>query len=277
MKIVLAGSPDLTLEAFEKIINNFEVVAIITQPDRPQGRNLKVKPTPVSELGLKYGIKVFKFDNIKKITNELRELKFDLLLTFAFGQYIPAEILDLGSYRPLNIHGSILPKYRGAAPIQYAILNGDQEIGISLIEMTSKMDAGDIYFVDKIKIDKTTTSEQGFKIISDLATKNIVEWLKKVKINQVNPWTQSDNFTLSPKITKEMANLSLELTVEQAIRKIRAFNPFPGAFLMINNKRLKVFNVSNKTVKNSIILHFSDGDLWINDWQWEGKKRQQLH
>ena len=175
MKIVLAGSPEISVQAFENIINNFHVVAIVTQPDKPRGRGMKTSPTPVAILGAKHNIKVFKPHKIGQIKDDLVALDFDLFLSFAFGQYVPSSILNLGTYKPLNIHGSLLPKYRGAAPIHYAILNQDQEIGITLMEMTKEMDAGNMLFKASAKIESHTTTGQAFDIISDLAADNIVQ------------------------------------------------------------------------------------------------------
>ena len=132
MKIILAGSPEISVPAFKEIIKNFEVVAIITNPDRKSGRGMRMKQTPVASLAEENSILTFKPNKISEIYLKLQNMEFDLLLSFAFGQYIPEKILSLGKNKPLNIHGSLLPKYRGAAPIHYAILKGDKKIGITL-------------------------------------------------------------------------------------------------------------------------------------------------
>lgn len=276
MKILLAGSPTIAVPTFETIINNFEVVGIVTQPDRAQGRGLNLQATPVAKLGQKYHIPVFKPLKIGEIKTELTKLNFDLMLTFAYGQYIPSFILSLGKYLPLNIHGSLLPKYRGAAPIQRAILNGDKVIGISLIVMTKKMDAGDILFQATQKIAPTTTSGQAFNIISNLADKNIVSWLKKVADQKITYQKQPANFTLAAKITKDEGLITNELTYDQALRKVYGLNPFPGAFIYVNQKRLKLFNLTKKIVQNAPVINLQDGPCYANDYQWEGKKRVTL-
>lgn len=273
MKIVLAGSPQISVKAFENIINNFEVVAIVTQPDRPKGRGMNMVETPVSELGKKYGIKTFKPEKISSIYDELSSLDYDLFLSFAFGQWIPTKVLALGKFKPLNIHGSLLPKYRGAAPIHYAILNGDKEIGITLMEMIKEMDAGDMFFNVSQSIDEHTTTGEAFEIIENLAANNIVEWLNKVEAGNVNPVKQPDNFTLSPKILKSEAELKNDLTTYEAMRKIKGLNPFPGAFTFIETKRVKIFNASKNNLPNSIELIFKDGSLYATEYQYEGKKR----
>lgn len=277
MKIVLAGSPEISIKAFEQVINNFEVLAIVTQPDRPKGRGMKMVETPVSALGKKHGIKVFKPEKIKDITKELLDLNFDMFLTFAYGQWVPDEILNFGKYKATNIHGSLLPKYRGAAPIHYAILNGDKEIGITFMQMITQMDAGNMYFKASVPINENTTTGEGFEIISKLAADNIVNWLKLMEQGKYESIPQGENFSLSPKIEKSFAELKSDLTIHEATRKVRGLNPFPGAFIIINNKRLKVFNVSKTQVDNSIELKFKDGKIFTVDYQWEGKPRNVLN
>lgn len=276
MKVVLAGSPQISVAAFEEVIKNFDVVAIVTQPDKPKGRRgMKLEETPVAKLGRKYNIKTFKPHRIIEIKNELAELDFDIFLTFAFGQWVPESILKLGKYKPVNIHGSLLPKYRGAAPIHYAILNGDKEIGITLIEMIKEMDAGDMFFKSSIKIDENTTTGEAFEIIDNLAKDNIVSWLEKIEEGTVKPKPQPSNFTLSPKIEKSFGNID-NLSIKEAIRRIRGLNPFPGAFIIIDGRRLKIFNISQKEIPNSIPINLNDGKIYAIDYQWESKKRVSL-
>ena len=276
MKIVLAGSPQISVNTFEKVINNFEVVAIVTQPDKPKGRGMKMEQTPVANLGDKYGIKVFKPNKISEIYDELKSLNFDLFLTFAFGQWIPTSILELGKYKPMNIHGSLLPKYRGAAPIHYAILNGDKEIGITLMEMVKEMDAGAMYFKASKEITEDTTTGEAFNIIDNLASENIIDWINKINSGDVNPIEQGNDFTLSPKIEKSFGELNNELTIYEAQRRIKGLNPFPGAFIYIDGKRIKIFNYTNEYKDGMLKIKFSDGELNINSFQYEGKKRRDI-
>ena len=273
MKIVLAGSPQIAVKTFEKIIKNFNVVAIITQPDRKKGRNLKLTPTPVSLLAKKYSVKVFKPNKIIEIKKDLEKLKFDLFLTFAFGQYVPVSILNLGKFKPLNIHGSILPKYRGPAPIHYAILNGDEEIGISLIEMTKEIDAGDIYFKAKQKIDSKITTGKAFEIISNLASKKIVPWILKIINHDFKKQKQGSNFTLTKKIKKDFGKLNTEDDAQINYRKIKALNPNPGSYMFIKNKRVKVFDASFKKVKGALEINCNDKTLYVTEYQFESKNK----
>ncbi|MCK5867193.1 MAG: methionyl-tRNA formyltransferase [Mycoplasmataceae bacterium] len=269
MKIILAGSPEISVPAFEEVIKNFEVVAVITNPDRKSGRGMKLNETPVSKLANDHSIKVFKPNKISEIYSELKDIQFDLLLSFAFGQYIPGNILSLGTHKPLNIHGSLLPKYRGAAPIHYAILNGDKEIGITLMEMVKEMDAGDMYFKASNNIDESTTVGDGFKIISKLAQDNIVEWISSLNI--ANPQKQGEDFSLSPKIDKNEAELKSKDSMMINLRKIRGMNPFPGAFIK-KEKRIKIFDATFDNIDKSVEIICSDGTLYATKYQVESKK-----
>lgn len=178
-KIVLLGTPEFAIKPFKQIIENFNVIAIISQPNKPANRGYQIQETPVAKLAKEYGIKLYQPNKISEIYNQLNELDFDILLSCAFGQYIPMNILELPKIALINIHGSLLPKYRGAAPIQYSLLNGDTETGISLIYMTKEMDAGNIIFSESIPIENTDTSDTLFEKLSELSSLKIVYWLNK--------------------------------------------------------------------------------------------------
>ncbi|MCU9931903.1 methionyl-tRNA formyltransferase [Mycoplasmopsis felis] len=273
-KIVLLGTPEFAIKPFKQIIENFNVIAIISQPNKPANRGYQIQETPVAKLAKEYGIKLYQPNKISEIYIELNELDFDILLSCAFGQYIPMNILELPKIASINIHGSLLPKYRGAAPIQYSLLNGDTETGISLIYMTKEMDAGNIIFSESIPIENTDTSDTLFEKLSELSSLKIVYWLNKFISKDFQAVIQNTNeVILSPKLKKEDALLTLDLTKQQAFNKIRAFSSNPGAYLYLNNKRLKIYLASLSQIKNAIELKFSDGSLWAIDYQYESKKR----
>ncbi|WP_416322217.1 methionyl-tRNA formyltransferase [Mycoplasmopsis felis] len=273
-KIVLLGTPEFAIKPFKQIIENFNVIAIISQPNKPANRGYQIQETPVAKLAKEYGIKLYQPNKISEIYTELNELDFDILLSCAFGQYIPMNILELPKIASINIHGSLLPKYRGAAPIQYSLLNGDTETGISLIYMTKEMDAGNIIFSESIPIENTDTSDTLFEKLSELSSLKIVYWLNKFISKDFQAVIQNTNeVILSPKLKKEDALLTLDLTKQQAFNKIRAFSSNPGAYLYLNNKRLKIYLASLNQIKNAIELKFSDGSLWAIDYQYESKKR----
>lgn len=277
IKVVLAGTPEFSVPIFEEVIKNFEVVAIISQPDKPANRGYKLIPTPTKILAEKYNIKCYQPNKISEIYDELVQLDFDFLLTVAFGQYIPEKILNLPKKAALNIHGSLLPKYRGAAPIQHSLLNGDKKTGINLIYMVKEMDAGNILKSSEIEIVEDDTSDSLFDKLSILSAQNITKWLKEIYENNFNEIVQDiSQVILAPKLTKEEAQIDLSQNSDQVINKIKAYSSNPGAYTFINNKRVKLFNATTKEVKNAIQLSCRDKNIYIYDYQYESKKRVNL-
>lgn len=277
IKVVLAGTPEFSVPIFEEVIKNFEVVAIISQPDKPANRGYKLIPTPTKILAEKYNIKCYQPNKISEIYDELVQLDFDFLLTAAFGQYIPEKILNLPKKAALNIHGSLLPKYRGAAPIQHSLLNGDKKTGINLIYMVKEMDAGNILKSSEIEIVEDDTSDSLFDKLSILSAQNITKWLKEIYENNFNEIVQDiSQVILAPKLTKEEAQIDLSQNSDQVINKIKAYSSNPGAYTFINNKRVKLFNATTKEIKNAIQLSCRDKNIYIYDYQYESKKRVNL-
>ena len=286
MKILLAGTPNFSVSTFRKIIENFEVVGLISQPSKPSGRNLKITEPPTVLLAKSHKIKIFQPSTISEIYGELSKLDFDILLTMAYGQIIPQPILDLAKIGSYNVHASLLPKYRGAAPIQYALLNGDEKTGITLMEMDAKMDAGRIIFQESIDIDEEDNYDSLLEKLSDLSADHIVDWLKKIKSRRYTATIQNNSLvTYSPKISKDDEKI-LFTTVEQTMRKIRALSSTPGAYLILstdqdlfknfNNKRLKIFNATTVWRYNAVEIKCSDGNIYAIDYQFEGRKRVKI-
>ncbi|MGL5591818.1 MAG: methionyl-tRNA formyltransferase [Metamycoplasmataceae bacterium] len=272
IKILLAGTPNFSVPIFEEIIKNFKVVGIITQPDKKSGRGLNMIASPVKELAIKYNIKLFQEDKINNIFDELKLLDFDIFLTCAFGQLIPENILALAKKGSLNIHGSLLPKYRGAAPIQHALLNGDKKTGISLIYMIKQMDAGDIIFEEEIKIEAEDTSDSLFNKLSLVAKNKISRWLELFYKGEFYEKKQDINkVTFAPKLSKEEALLKID-TSEKMINKIRAYSSNPGAYLFIDNKRVKIFEAQIEENKKYLKIESKNGFIYSNKYQFEGKK-----
>lgn len=272
MKIILAGTPEFSVPIFENIIKEQEVVAIITQPDKKAKRGLKLQESPIAKLAKKYNIKIFKPIKINEIYNDLKELDFDIFLTSAFGQYIPTNILSLAKIASINIHGSLLPKYRGAAPIQHAILNGDKETGISLIYMVKKMDAGNILKAAKLIIENDD-SDSLFEKMSLLAAKNINKWLNDIANKNFKEIIQDEKLvSFAPKLTKEDALLDLKnFSFEKISNKVKAYSKNPGCFTFLNGKRVKIYKVSLEK-KQGLKLYFKDGIMYATSYQFEGKK-----
>ncbi|MFV8459166.1 methionyl-tRNA formyltransferase [Mycoplasma sp. CR] len=277
IKIVLAGTPAFAVPVFEQVIQNFDVIALISQPDRPANRGYKLEPTPTKLLAEKYNIPLFQPNKISEIYDSLAEMDFDIFLTCAFGQIIPEKVLKLPNLAALNVHGSLLPKYRGAAPIQYALWNGDTETGITLMHMVKAMDAGDMIVKAKLEILPTDTSDTLFSKLSSLAASNIVTWLSNFAKGKYQAEVQDETLvTFSPKLNKEDSYLNPEFSTEEAFNRIRAFSSNPGCYYLINEKRVKIYYASKQKVPNAIKLDFANGSLWATDYQFETKKRVKI-
>lgn len=283
MRILLAGTPILSLSTFEKIIQNFEVIALITQPDKPIGRKKIITPPPTYFLAKKYNIKILQPENISNIYEELSKMEFDIFLTMAYGQIIPKKILDLSKIGSFNIHASLLPKYRGASPIQYSLINGELETGITLMEMIQKMDAGDIFFQRKIKIEEDDNFDSLSEKISLITSQNIVDWLLKIEQNNFKKIKQNESeVTYAPKITKEDEILKLD-TIENTLNKIRGLSSNPGAYLIfntnqeqyknLNGKRVKIYKAQKFFLKNALEIKCLDGVIYASIFQFEGKNK----
>ncbi len=275
MKIILAGTPNFSVETFENIIQSFEVIGLIAQPDRRVGRKQILTSPPTIELAQKYNIKIYQPEKILDIYQELSNLEFDIFLTMAYGQIIPQNILSLAKIGSFNIHASLLPKYRGAAPIQYAICKGDKKTGITLIEMISKMDAGDILFQKEIDILPSDNYDSLLIKLSSLAAQNIIEWLNLIKNNKFKKISQKESLvSFAPKISKEDELLELD-TIDNTINKINSLCSQPGAYIIDQktHKRIKIFKASKEKINSPIIIQCIDGIIYAKEYQIESKKK----
>lgn len=277
IKILLAGTPEFSVPIFESIINcpDFEVVGIVSQPDKQANRNYQIVETPTKILAKKYNLKCFQPIKIKEIQEELSQLNYDYLVTCAFGQIIPESILNIAKKDNINIHGSLLPKYRGASPIQYALLNGDAYTGVSIIRMVKAMDAGNILIQSKIDIDENETASTLFKKFDNHISANINNWIKQIDNKEIVEIEQKeDEVSFCKKLLKEDALLDLEnKNAQEIIQIIKAFEANPGAYTFVDGKRLKVYLATTKFVKNTICLKCKDKEIYLLDYQFESKKR----
>ncbi|WP_029905931.1 methionyl-tRNA formyltransferase [Mycoplasmopsis opalescens] len=274
IKILLAGTPEFSVPIFEEIINNFNVVGIVSQPDKPTARGRIITHTPTKKLGEKFGIKVFQPNKIGEITEELRKLDYDYLVTCAFGQFIPTKVLALAKKYNLNIHGSLLPKYRGASPIQSAVLNGDNKTGITLMEMVKEMDAGDIFFQKSCTIDELDTASSIFNKLQKISIDHITEWIKLIDKGEFNKIAQnSSEVTFCTKLEREDAEIKEDLTIDQAQRIIKGYDANGCAYAYIMGKRVKIYKAQNNYIVNAPTIKLSDGVLYLTDYQFESKRR----
>src|SRR5690606_27150774 len=185
MKIIFMGTPDFAVRILDEINKNFEVVLVVTQPDTYNYRKKKYEYSPVKFYALEHNLEIFQPESIKKEADYILGLDVDLIVTAAYGQFVPKKILDHPKYRAINVHGSILPKYRGGAPIQRAIINGDAETGITIMYMDRRMDAGDILRIEKIPILDEDTQDTMFEKLSILGSKMIVDVINDLRMGKI--------------------------------------------------------------------------------------------
>lgn len=244
MKIVFMGTPDFAGEVLDSLLQSeHEVLGVFTQPDKPKGRGKKMMFPPVKEIALEAEIPVFQPTRIRdeEVLKTLKEIGPDVIIVAAYGRILPKEILDLPHYGCINIHASILPKYRGAAPIHWAIINGEEETGVSIMQMDEGMDTGDILLTEKIEIYKDSDTGELFQRLASLGGKMIIETLEKLKNNKIIPIKQNEKeATYSPMLTKEDELLDWNMPAKDIYNKIRGMNPWPGVYTYFRGQRLKI-------------------------------------
>ena len=246
MNIVFMGTPDFAVEALKRIYESgHNIKAVISQPDKKAGRGMNIMPTPVKEYAISKNLTVYQTEKIKKdreLIEKIKELKPDVIVVVAFGQILSKEILDIPKYGSINVHGSLLPKYRGAAPIQWSIINGDEVTGITTMYMDAGMDTGDMIQKFELNIDEDDTYGTLYEKMKVLGGKAIIETLEKVADGTAHREKQSDDFTVAPMIEKEMGEIDWNKSSRDIRNLIRGFNPMPGAYtVMKNGAKMKVW------------------------------------
>ena len=246
MRIVFMGTPELARVCLEAVLRHpaAEVVAVFTQVDKPKGRGMKMIPSPVKELAAERGIPVYQPTTFKNeaCLELLRELDPELIVVAAYGKILPRYVLDYPKYGCMNAHGSLLPKYRGAAPIQWAVLNGDTRTGVTIMQLNEGMDTGDILMVSPVDIAPEETSGELFDRVSAQGAATLLQCLQAIQAGAVTPTAQNEaEATLAPPLTKEMAQFRFDWTAEKIHNWVRGMNPWPGAwFVTSGGKKLKV-------------------------------------
>lgn len=293
MKIIYMGTPDFAVAPLEAILKaGHEVTAVVTQPDRQKGRGREVQYSPVKECALSYGIPVLQPLKIKEkdAVEELRKYPADIFVVAAFGQLLSEEILNMPRLGCINIHASLLPAYRGAAPIQWCVINGEEKTGVTIMQMAKGMDTGDILLQKEVVLDEKETGGSLFDRLMETGAELIVEVLPKIEAGELTPVVQKEELaTYAGKITKDMGNIDFAKSAVTIERLIRGLNPWPSAFTPYKGKILKIWeadvvsecaNAENPvpgTViamdKESFTLATGEGALRIRSLQPEGKKR----
>lgn len=248
MNIIFMGTPDFAKESLESIYNaGHNILAVVTNPDRPKGRGMKMIASPVKEFATEKNIKVFQPEKVRKnqeFIGEIKSLKPDVICVVAYGKILPKEILEIPTFGCINVHGSLLPKYRGAAPIQWAVLNGDKTTGITTMYMDEGMDTGDMILKEEVQIGEDETTGELWERLSKIGGKLLVKTLEQIE-NKTAPRNKQDGeFTIAPMLNKEMAKIDWEQKSAKEIKNlVRGLNPIMGAYSFIEGKKLKIWKV----------------------------------
>lgn len=292
MNIVYMGTPDIAAVILKDLIDSkHKVLAAVTQPDKPKGRGKQVLFTPVKELGLAHNIPVYQPLKVKEeeFILTLKEINPDIIIVAAFGQILPKQILDMPKYGCINVHASLLPKYRGAAPIQWSIIDGEEFTGITIMHMDVGLDTGDMIMKDKVVIDKKETFGSLHDKLAVSGGKLLLKALEVIENNTATREKQRDedsNYAVILK--KEMGHIDYNQSAVQIERLIRGLNPWPSAYSYLDGKTLKIWdgdvisdtNTSSVpagtltgVTKDAILVQTGEGILAIKELQLEGKKR----
>ncbi len=252
MKIIFMGTPDFARDSLEAIYKEcHEILGVVTNPDKPKGRGMKMISSPVKEFAIEKNLKIYQPEKVKnniEFIEEIKELNPDVICVVAYGKILPKEILDIPKYGCINVHGSLLPKYRGAAPIQWAVINGDKLTGITTMYMDEGMDTGDIILKEEIAIGENETTGELWERLSKIGGKLLVETLKKIEEGTAPREKQGENFTLAPMLDKSIAKIDWDnQTAEQIKNLVRGLNPIMGAYTFLDGKKIKFWKVELAT------------------------------
>lgn len=285
-RIVYMGTPKMSADVLKSLIESgYNIVAVIAQEAKPVGRKKILEKVPTQVVAESFNIPVYQPHRIRKEYEFVEQLKPDLILTMAYGQIIPQGLLDIPRFGCLNIHGSLLPKYRGAAPIQRTIMNGETKTGVTLMEMIDKMDAGKMYATKECEITDSDNYTSLCEKIVQCGIDVVNEYLP-LYLNGKLPGVEQDEseVTFADKINPEDEKINLELSSKDVVNHIRGLSEQPGAFVLLNDEKFKIYrahivsnNVNNKVGTLSIskvtILQLIDGEIMLDEVQMSGKKK----
>ena len=291
MRIVFMGTPDFAAASLQKLIDEgFDVVGVFTQPDKPKGRGMELSFSPVKELALRAGLPVYQPEKMRDGTAlaVLRELRPDILVVVAYGRILPDDMLALPRYGAVNVHGSLLPKYRGAAPIQWAVLNGDRVTGVSTMFLSSEMDAGDIIYTDETEIGESETAGELFDRLMDMGAKLLVKTLRAIEDGSAPRMPQDHTQASYVKmLDKSISPIDWNKRPREIVKHIYGLQPWPVATMELEGKTFRVFGAAyteKRTEKapGSVVsagdagieIACADGQtLLVTELQAPGKKR----
>ncbi|RXZ02587.1 methionyl-tRNA formyltransferase [Fictibacillus sp. S7] len=283
------GTPDFSVGVLRRLVEDgYEVAAVVTQPDKPQGRKKEIKPTPVKEEAMKHGIPVLQPKKLRAEYEEVLEYKPDLIVTAAYGQILPSEILQAPQYGCVNVHASLLPEYRGGAPIHQSIIDGKTETGVTIMYMVDKLDAGDILTQVKVPIEEEDHVDSMFRKLSNAGADLLTKTLPDLIEGRLTPIKQDESkVTYAYNISREQEEIDWSKSGEAIYNQIRGMHPWPVAFTKLNGQPLKVWwgkkvrtgaeaepGTVLETNKEGFVVNTGDSTgILITDLQPAGKKR----
>lgn len=292
MRVIFMGTPDFAQGTLQALINSkHEVVLAVTQPDRPKGRGKALAFPPVKETAIEAGIPVFQPERIKtpEAVEYLRSFEADVIVVVAFGQILSKDILDMPKYGCINVHASLLPKYRGASPIQWAVIDGEEQTGVTTMRMDEGLDTGDMILVKTYELEKKETGGSLFDHLMDIGAQACLETLQQLEEGTAVYTPQNhEEATKTGLISKELGHLNFDKSAVELERLIRGLNPWPSAFTYLNGKMFKIWDgdvvpqEEYKNGKNGEIIHVDKEHIYIqtgkdilklNEVQPEGKRR----
>ena len=302
LRILFMGTPDFARESLEAVYNaDYEILGVVTNPDKPKGRGMKMVASPVKEFALEKGLTVYQPEKVRKneeFIEKIKSLNPDVICVVAYGKILPKEILEIPKYGCINVHGSLLPKYRGAAPIQWAVLNGDKETGVTTMYMDVGMDTGDMILKEKVEIGEDETTGELWDRLSKIGGKLLIETLKQIEEGTAPREKQREEFTMAPMLNKEMSKINWgEQTAQNIKNLVRGLNPIMGAYTFLDEKKIKFWKVDiakqdeiiadnieilrNGTVilsnpKDGLFIKTKDGILKVLEIQGENAKRMSI-
>ncbi len=248
MNIIFMGTPDFARDSLEAIYNaRHHILAVVTNPDKPKGRGMKMLASPVKEFALEHNLPVYQPVTVKnnaEFIEEMKALQPDLICVVAYGKILPKEILDIPPYGCINVHASLLPKYRGAAPIQWAVLNGDTLTGVTTMYMDIGMDTGDMILTKEVSIGENETTGELWDRLSKIGGELLSETIKQIEENTAPRIPQGNDFTMAPMLSKEMAKIDWRTKTSKEVKNlVRGLNPIMGAYTMYQGKKIKLWNI----------------------------------
>ena len=296
MKIVFMGTPDFAEKSLEAVYNaGHEILAVVTNPDRPKGRGMKMVASPVKEFAVSKELKIYQPEKVRKnieFIEEIKALEPDVICVVAYGKILPKEILEIPKLGCINVHGSLLPKYRGAAPIQWAVINGEKVTGVTTMYMDVGMDTGDMILKEETEIAPDETTGELWDRLAKIGADLLVKTLEQIENKTAPRIPQGEDFSMAPMLDKEMSKIDWESKTAQEIKNlVRGLNPIMGTYAYLNGKKIKIWKVDvveansedtkNGTVlksdsKDGLYIKAKDGVIKVLEIQGENAKRMNI-